>query len=57
MLELEQVFCSLYYLTQKMEVTCSSEMSFGFQWATWHCVREGRALQNHCCENLKSYKV
>jgi hypothetical protein len=33
----------------------SSEMSFDFQWTTWHYILEDRTLHNHCCENPKAY--
>jgi hypothetical protein len=50
----KQVSCWAYSSALKM-VTCSSEMSFNFQWITWHHIPEDRALHNHCCENLKFY--
>jgi hypothetical protein len=49
------VSCLAYSLTQKMEVTCSSETSVDFQQATWHYIPADRTLHNHCCENLISY--
>jgi hypothetical protein len=38
-----------------MEATCSSEMSVDFQRTTICHTPEGRTLQDHRCENLKSY--
>jgi hypothetical protein len=39
----------------KMEATCSSETSVEFQRTTRHCIPEDRPLQNHRCENLRSF--
>jgi hypothetical protein len=33
-----------YSLTLKMEVICSSETLFDFQWTTWHYIAEDRTL-------------
>jgi hypothetical protein len=50
------VSCLAYSSTLKMEATCSSGISVGFQWTTWCCyIPEARTLHNHHCENLKSY--
>jgi hypothetical protein len=43
--------------TLRMEVTRFSETLSGFQQSTQRCILEGRTLHNHCCENLKSYKI
>jgi hypothetical protein len=51
------ISCLSYSLTQKMEVTCSSEISVAFQRTTRHYLPEDRTLHNHCCENLKAYVV
>jgi hypothetical protein len=48
---------SAYSLTLKMEATYSSETSDDFQWTTWHYIPEDKTLHNHCCKNLRSYKV
>jgi hypothetical protein len=40
-----------------MEATCSSETSVDFQRTALHYILEDRTLQNHLCENLKSYTV
>jgi hypothetical protein len=44
-----------YFSTMKMEATCSSKISVGFQRNIWHYIPEDRTLHNQCCENLKSY--
>jgi hypothetical protein len=49
------VSCLIYSSTLMMEGKCSSETSVDFQWTTQHYIPEDRTLQNHCCENLKSY--
>jgi hypothetical protein len=41
------------YLILKIEVTCSSETSFGFQRATLSYTPGDKTLHNHCCEILK----
>jgi hypothetical protein len=46
---------SAFPSTLKMEATCFSETSVGFQRATWSYNPEDRILHNHRCENLKSY--
>jgi hypothetical protein len=46
-----------YSLMQKIELTCSSEMSFVFQWTSWHYIPEDMGLHNHCRDDLKSYKT
>jgi hypothetical protein len=38
-----------------MEPTCSYEISVGFQRTTQRYIPEDRTLQNHRCENLRSY--
>jgi hypothetical protein len=37
--------CLAYFLTLKMETTCSSETSVDFQWTTQHYIREDRTLR------------
>jgi hypothetical protein len=44
------VSCLAYSLILKMEATCSSETSVGFQWITWCCSQECRT-HSHCFEN------
>jgi hypothetical protein len=38
-----------------MEATCSSKTSVDFQRTTWCYIHEHKTLNNHHCENLKSY--
>jgi hypothetical protein len=38
-----------------MEAICSSETSVDTQRTTWRHIPEDDTLQNHRCENLKSY--
>jgi hypothetical protein len=45
----------VYYLTPKMEATCSSKTSANFQQTTRRCIPEDRILHSHRCENLKLY--
>jgi hypothetical protein len=47
--------CFAYSLTLKMEVTCSSETSVGFQRTTRLYTPEDKILHNHRHEKLKSY--
>jgi hypothetical protein len=51
------VSCSAYSSTLKMEAICSSETSVDIQQPTWRYIPEDSTLQNHRCENLKSYKI
>jgi hypothetical protein len=39
-----------------MEAVCSSETLVDFHRTTWHYIPEDNTLDNHRCENLKSYK-
>jgi hypothetical protein len=39
------ISCSAYSVL-KMEATCSSEMSVGFQWTTWRYIPDDRTLCN-----------
>jgi hypothetical protein len=48
-------FLLAYCSDLKMETTCSSETSLGFQWTTQSYILEDRTLHNHRCEKLKSY--
>lgn len=50
------VSCFVYSSTLKKQATYSSEKSVGFQRTTLYYVPDNRALHDHCCENLKSYK-
>jgi hypothetical protein len=45
-----------YSSTLKMEAIRSSETSGTTLWTTRRHIPEDDTLQNHCCENLKSYK-
>jgi hypothetical protein len=45
------VSCFTYFLTLKMEATCSSETSVVFQWTTQHYILEDRTLQLWCWYN------
>jgi hypothetical protein len=45
-----------YFVTQKLEVTCSSKALVDLKWTTLCYIPEDRTLHNHCCENLKSYR-
>jgi hypothetical protein len=40
-----------------MEAICSSETSVDFQQTTWRYIPEDNTLDNHRCENLRSYIV
>jgi hypothetical protein len=40
-----------------MEATCSSENLIEFQRTTRFHITEDKLLQNHRCENLKSYEM
>jgi hypothetical protein len=48
------VSCSAYFLTLKMEATCSSETSVDFQRTTRRFIPDDTTPHNHCYENLKS---
>jgi hypothetical protein len=50
------VSCLAYTLTLKMEVTCSSEASVGFQRTTLRYIPEESTLHNHRYENLISHE-
>jgi hypothetical protein len=54
---LTQVSCSAYFSTLKMEAIWSSETSVDFQRTARCYIPEDGTLQNHRCENLKSYQV
>jgi hypothetical protein len=41
--------CLAHSSTLKMEATCFSETSAGFQRTTWRCITEGRTLQTYFC--------
>jgi hypothetical protein len=45
-----------YTSTLRMEVTCSSKTLVDFEGITWSYSPEDRTLNNHRCENLKSYR-
>jgi hypothetical protein len=45
-----------YSLSMKMETTCSSKTCVDFQRTTLRYIPEDGTLDNHRCENLKSYK-
>jgi hypothetical protein len=49
------VSCVAHYLTLKMNATCCSENSVGFQQTAWCYIPEDRDRHNHRCENLRSY--
>jgi hypothetical protein len=49
------VSCVAYSSALKMEATCSSETSVNFHRTARSYIPEDRILNNHCCENLKSY--
>jgi hypothetical protein len=49
--------CMAYSSTLNMEATCSSGTLIDFYWTTRRYIPEDRALYNHVCENLKSYKT
>jgi hypothetical protein len=41
------ISCLAYFLTLKMEATCSPKMSVAFQQTTWHYIPEDRTLHDH----------
>jgi hypothetical protein len=43
-----------YFLTLKIQATCSFKTTVYFQQATWRYILEGRTLRNHHCENQRS---
>jgi hypothetical protein len=49
--------CVAYSSTRNMEGASSSEISIDFQRTTRRYIPEDRALQNHRCKNLRSYKM
>jgi hypothetical protein len=51
------VSCLGYFLTLKIEATCSYETSVDFQRTTRRYIPEDGTLHNHRCENLKSYEL
>jgi hypothetical protein len=51
------VSCSTYFSTLKMEATVYSETSVDSQRTTHYYIPEDGTLHNHCCENLKSYRL
>jgi hypothetical protein len=41
----------------KIEAICSSELSFDFYQTSWRYISEGRTVDNHRFENMKSYNL
>jgi hypothetical protein len=44
-----------YFVTLKMEGTCSSEMLVDYQWTARYYNQEDRTLHVYFCENLRAY--
>jgi hypothetical protein len=52
-----RVSCLAYSSTLKMEATFFSEASVNFQWTTRCYITEGRTVDKHPCESLKSHTI
>jgi hypothetical protein len=50
------VSCLVYFLTLKMEATCSFETSVDVQRTTRRYIQEDITLHDHCYENLELYR-